>query len=736
MVAKIWGDGQQMKQQQQNNNNELQNKIYITTQISEIQQDISKLTLVTSDWKKQLESETKSKVSENKNEPETKSKVAEKAALKNTDLQLKQQIQQIPQQEQEKQITQQQELIDLQQKLTKLQQKLTNLKKQLQDYSQVEKVNNLQKQIDQIQQIVDDPGFLIQLRQTALEKTYIKSDPTLSDELYSSTNFYTIKGNETYSYIPQYELDKGGIMQQQSYQNRGAFVTYKNSLPSSTFSGQDITPDEKSLVPIQIIPFPNGKIITQNTFTISTPFYNDNDTYKEYNFLGDYKITSSSNNNYAYKAFTYDGTWKSVNTYNITDYTSSYYIGSQETKVKQETILLRGASKNYGTTNVKGEWLQISLPSDKPFYLFRCSIRVPSPVFLTASYPNSRTNDSTYIYPQPLPPNAKYTSLFPKSFTVVGSNDGINWYNVDQQTFIEPPDLILSNSDSTRASLNIIKGFNKNNNSYNFELNSVIRYTFYRLIITELFPGNNNVSIGTWGLYGFVQNIPPNIKTLEPFSNLYVTGMSSNFGQGSKSPTANLIGGFQSPDKYGQGSKSPTTNLIGGEQLTSTFGDDFSKGIDSKLKNTYIEQLTNLNEARNIPNPLSNLASYSIIENFDSHGFVQYSGGSTNSNAVINNQINPTISIYSDFLSKQTQINNNVYDLSQNIYDFSNNYFKTLKDPNDKYDMSGNNFNKPPTHLDGLISDNKEIIMQQNNIFILSTITITTLVLALILVSK
>ena len=50
--------------------------------------------------------------------------------------------------------------------------------------------------------------------------------------------------------------------------------------------------------------------------------------------------------------------------------------------------------------------------------------------------------------------------------------------------------------------------------------------------------------------------------------------------------------------------------------------------------------------------------------------------------------------------------------------------------------MSGNNFNKPPTQLDGIISDNKEIIMQQNNIFILSTITITTLVLALLLVSK
>ena len=535
----------------------------------------------------------------------------------------------------------------------------------------------------------------IQKRQTDLETKYITSDPTGSIESTSKNYYDTIKGNEENIHKPWLNSYKSNIPSK-SVKTQD-LITYKSNIyVKPTFSGQAVTEDEKSLVPIQIVPFPNDKKIIQNSFTISTPFYNSNDTFKEYNFKGDYNITSSSNLNpltdeyKAYKAFTNDGIWKSDNTYKVTDYTSSYYIGNNVTTVNQEKI----QSKNYPSTAIKGEWLQTSLPKDKPLYLFRYSIRVPSPVSLSEDYPSSRTADSTYIYPAPLPPNAKYTSSFPKSFTVVGSNDGNKWFHIDQQTYIEPPDINLTATDAARASLNNMKGINHENNTYNFELNTVNRYTFYRLIITELFPGNSNVSITTWGLYGFVQNISPNIKTLEPFSNLYVTGMSSNFG------------------------------------------DDFSKDVDSKLKRTYVEQLTNLNQARNIPDPLSNLAPYSILENFDSHGFVQYPNGTTNSNDVINRQITPTISIYDDFLYKQTQINNNVYDLSQNIYDFSNNYFKMLQDPNDKYDMSGNNFNKPPTQLDGLISDNKEIIMQQNNIFILSTITITTLVLALILVSK
>lgn len=648
MVVYVWAiNGQQMKQQEQNNLIEAQNRIYIKTQLTtEIPKEISLLN---------------------------------------------QQLQKIKTQS---------EVDELKNKIAILRKKMDDL--QLQDGEQLQIFNNLKKQLDQIQTSADDPSFTIKFRQNTFVTDFITSDSTLTTVTASKSYYDTIKGKELTVHTPWFDTYKSNIPS--SSLETQQLIAYKNGIyVRPTFSGQSVDEDQKSLVPLQIVPFPSINQIKENSFTISKPFYNDNDTFKEYNFKGDYNITSSSNLTDAYKAFTNTGTWKSDNTYKVTDYTSSYYIGNKVTTVDQQI----NPQKTYGNTIMKGEWLQISLPRDKPLYLFRYSICVPNTGSVSAVYPTSRDpNNNTYIYPTPLPPNRKYTSSFPKSFTVVGSNDGIKWFFIDQQTYVEPPDIDLIKNNADRASLNNMKGVNIDNNTFNFELNTVNRYTFYRLIITELFPGNSNASITTWGLYGFVQNISPNIKTLESFSTQYVTGMSSGFGKRSDA----LL-----PDK---------------------FGDDFSKDIDSKLKRTYIEQLTNLNKAKNIPDPLSNLASYSVVENFDSHGFVQYSGGSTNSNAVIKNQINPTISIYNDFLSKQTQINRNVYDLSQNIYDFSNNYFKALKDPNDKYDMSGNNFNKPPTQLDGLISDSKEIIMQQNNIFILSTITITTLVLALILVSK
>ena len=50
--------------------------------------------------------------------------------------------------------------------------------------------------------------------------------------------------------------------------------------------------------------------------------------------------------------------------------------------------------------------------------------------------------------------------------------------------------------------------------------------------------------------------------------------------------------------------------------------------------------------------------------------------------------------------------------------------------------MNTNGFNKPPTRTDGWINDNKEMVLQQNTIYLLSTITIATLVIGLILASR
>jgi hypothetical protein len=82
------------------------------------------------------------------------------------------------------------------------------------------------------------------------------------------------------------------------------------------------------------------------------------------------------------------------------------------------------------------------------------------------------------------------------------------------------------------------------------------------------------------------------------------------------------------------------------------------------------------------------------------------------------------------------KVNQNYYDMRQNVQTFKDQYTKMANDPNDKYDFKASSFNKAPTQLDGLINDNREIIMQQNSMYILSTITVATLVLALILVYK
>jgi hypothetical protein len=169
--------------------------------------------------------------------------------------------------------------------------------------------------------------------------------------------------------------------------------------------------------------------------------------------------------------------------------------------------------------------------------------------------------------------------------------------------------------------------------------------------------------------------------------------------------------------------------------------DYFSKGTDIKLIQEQKKQRLEIEMAKQQAKPVSNLG-YFTVEPFysgtntaiDDHSF--QSKLYNNPKDVANNQVAPMIAIYNDYLIKQQQVNQNYFDLSKNIYDFSHNYYTTLADPNDTYDLSANNFNRRPTKLDGLLVDNKEIIMQQNSMYILSTITIATLVLALILVTR
>ena len=145
----------------------------------------------------------------------------------------------------------------------------------------------------------------------------------------------------------------------------------------------------------------------------------------------------------------------------------------------------------------------------------------------------------------------------------------------------------------------------------------------------------------------------------------------------------------------------------------------FSNDIDSGLLDKYREQKETISQAKKDKNPLSNLEPFSG-ENADS----------------IKSQIAPITSSYTGYITSQQQINDNYYVMGNNIASFNSLYGNITTRTDDKYDFRGNGFARAPTKIDGWINDNKEIVMQQNSIYILSTITIASLVLALILVTK
>jgi len=484
------------------------------------------------------------------------------------------------------------------------------------------------------------------------------------------------------------------------------------------------------VVPLQSttanIPFNATK--TNNT----TPFYDDNDRAQMFDHTGTYTITASSvqdGTTSAFNAFNAgkDSCWKSANTtgnvsasvfdisssapitykntYHNPHFGTSYYNSTAVTAV----MMPDGTSP----TNIYGEWLQIELPV--PIFLYRYAIRVPGTdtSASNALYPSDYSNMVDYLNmlttnaaPQLKPLSEPFespqapTSHFPKTFVLAGSRDGANWSLVDQRAFSLPPD--LSYSEVT------------------FDINSIDNYTYYRVIISELFPGNSQAQICQLSLYAYLDRFTPNPRTIENFTT------SGTFG-------TNGASGIR--QNY---SPQYVTDM---DYYKPVSWDYFSKGTDIKLIQEQKKQRLEIEMAKQQAKPVSNLG-YFTVEPFysgtntaiDDHSF--QSKLYNNPKDVANNQVAPMIAIYNDYLIKQQQVNQNYFDLSKNIYDFSHNYYTTLADPNDTYDLSANNFNRPPTKLDGLLVDNKEIIMQQNSMYILSTITIATLVLALILVTR
>jgi hypothetical protein len=524
--------------------------------------------------------------------------------------------------------------------------------------------------------------------------------------------------------------------------------------------------------PILIVPF-DGLQFYGNQLYNDAAMYDYNDINQEYDHTGTFIASASSNNADAYKAFNYSTSgWKSgsgggqvpsqiydvttgpngqpfnyLSAYGNVHFGPSFYNRNISTQVTAPSVKKAdGTISTYNKTNVYGEWLQIKLPSETPVFLYRYSIKVPPPININSpkdqtainNYVNNSDGRDPYYLAKAnnvlQTPPVRLTSNFPKIFAVVGSLDGKNWYYIDQQAFIDPPDL-----PSNTSNLNVSgQGFevDSSNNTVYFEVNSINHYTYFRLIITELFPGNSQSQIVQFSLFAFIDNVTPNKESLLKMSY----GLPNLESFVTKNMQSSIATPYYAPYQDNLRKMDPfimkqenSPQYVTGMDSTAFTWDYFGRSDDPRLVDEYNKQKSMISQAKTIPNLLSSLESYTI-ENFDSNGFSQ--GVSSDPNFVNNNQLLPMVSIYNDYLSKQQQVNQNYYDMSQNIHDFKHQYAKLMNDPNDKYDFKASSFNKAPTQLDGLINDNREIIMQQNSMYILSTITVTTLVLALILVYK
>jgi len=134
------------------------------------------------------------------------------------------------------------------------------------------------------------------------------------------------------------------------------------------------------------------------------------------------------------------------------------------------------------------------------------------------------------------------------------------------------------------------------------------------------------------------------------------------------------------------------------------------------------------------------------------YGNQQLVNGQINGNAItlptaINEyQIKPLRKIADDYSTLQSKINQNAVDLSNNISKITNQGGTGMRDllmadsaGQNLYDFSGNTFNyrnRKPTVTDALNEDIKTMILQENYIYILGTLTTATLLIAAVYLAK
>ena len=201
---------------------------------------------------------------------------------------------------------------------------------------------------------------------------------------------------------------------------------------------------------------PNSSLITNSsTSTTTVQWVANNVTW----IASASSVYSSYGVSYAFDNTAPGGTWNSGHNYNG----SGTYYGSTKTFV-------------VGSSAISGEWLQIR--SSIPLIMY-------SYLFYAGGY-----------------------WQYPKSFTIVGSNDGINWYKLQTVTIPSTPAgttnyassstyIIVNQSGSQNMPTSGGSAvFTCNNTSY-----STNAYTFFRLVTQSIFgngTATDDVSIGEW----------------------------------------------------------------------------------------------------------------------------------------------------------------------------------------------------------------------------------------------
>jgi hypothetical protein len=248
---------------------------------------------------------------------------------------------------------------------------------------------------------------------------------------------------------------------------------------------------------IQITPLPNNLLLSSSVTTIGNNSISTLDSYgniiTNYTPNGTYKVASSSvmgsltnSVNMPYNIFNKTTTgnyWQSdvsggVNKnggdsstkllYSYPGYTQNAYLStSSKTATSNLTAPYQGggSTDNTWTTIVSsknislpGEWVQIQLPYQ--VYLTKYQLITPPSIMIGKT---------------------KITATFPTKFTVVGSNNGETWDYVNQQN--------LSTANTI-----------PNDNTYT--ITSSNKYSYFRLIISEMQYSMSNVAISGWYLSG------------------------------------------------------------------------------------------------------------------------------------------------------------------------------------------------------------------------------------------